>query len=149
MKCGDIIRLEHGQTSKNLHSHDIQSPITRQNEVSAYGNDGEGDAGDNWKIECINPSTGLLSNSNDILLGSTVFQLKHVLTGGYLTCERRGEYTHGNCPNCPIVGDLEVIGNKRGGNSAAQRWSVHSGMFFPMDAAKSSGKDDDELLDDM
>ena len=53
--CGQIIRLEHLLTGKNLHSHDIPSPLSRKFEVSGYGDDGEGDASDNWMIECFNP----------------------------------------------------------------------------------------------
>jgi hypothetical protein len=49
---GDIIRLEHVLTRRNLHSHGgIASPITRQQEVTCYGDNGEGDDNDNWRIE--------------------------------------------------------------------------------------------------
>jgi hypothetical protein len=44
MKCGDAIRLEHALTKRNLHSEEIyQSMITNGQEVSAFGNGGEGD----------------------------------------------------------------------------------------------------------
>lgn len=43
--CGDKIRLEHALTKKNLHSHDEKAPISGKSEVSAYGNDGDGDEG--------------------------------------------------------------------------------------------------------
>ena len=72
IRCGDLIRLEHQETSKNLHSHNVRSPITGNNEVSGFGDDGEGDSGDNWKIECLNPSTGLVNPNRDIILGSAV-----------------------------------------------------------------------------
>ena len=53
IKCGDIIRLEHVVTKKNLHSHLVSSPLTGKQEVSAYGdNKGEGDTGDNWMLIC-------------------------------------------------------------------------------------------------
>jgi len=49
---GDIIRLEHVATGRNLHSHiGAQSPLTGQQEVTAFGNDGIGDSNDNWRIE--------------------------------------------------------------------------------------------------
>ena len=45
IKCGQSIRLTHLQTSRNLHSHHFQSPLSHNLEVSAFGEDGEGDEG--------------------------------------------------------------------------------------------------------
>ena len=36
--------------SRNLHSHHFSSPLTNQQEVSAFGELGEGDTGDVWKV---------------------------------------------------------------------------------------------------
>lgn len=52
IQCGDIIRLEHLETKKNLHSHHFSSPISGNQEVSAYGTKGEGDTGDHWIVLC-------------------------------------------------------------------------------------------------
>ena len=35
---------------RNLHSHHFSSPLTNQQEVSAFGEMGEGDTGDVWKV---------------------------------------------------------------------------------------------------
>ena len=105
--CGDTIRLEHMETGKNLHSHNMRSPITNKNEVSAYGDDGEGDEGDNWIIECINKKDKV-GNPGEKIYGNTVIQLKHKLTNTHLSCEKRNDYNHRNCPRCPIVGQLEA-----------------------------------------
>lgn len=51
-ECGSTIRLEHLTTQKNLHSHYVSSPLSGNQEVSAYGNKGEGDTGDNWILQC-------------------------------------------------------------------------------------------------
>ncbi|KAJ5077546.1 hypothetical protein M0811_05645 [Anaeramoeba ignava] len=52
VKPGDIIRLEHLKTGKNLHSHgNFNSPSTNQQEITCYGNLGVGDGNDNWKLE--------------------------------------------------------------------------------------------------
>ena len=52
IKHGDIIRLEHMTTRMNLHSHgSARSPVTNQQEVTAFGQDGIGDANDNWKVD--------------------------------------------------------------------------------------------------
>lgn len=40
VKCGDIIRLQHTATNKNLHSHHFSSPLSGNQEVSAYGENG-------------------------------------------------------------------------------------------------------------
>lgn len=49
---GDVIRLEHLNTKRNLHSHGgIRSPLSNQQEVTAYGDSGIGDFNDNWRIE--------------------------------------------------------------------------------------------------
>jgi C1A family cysteine protease len=49
---GDIIRLTHVPTGRNLHSHTgFPSPVTGQQEVSCYGESGTGDSNDNWRVE--------------------------------------------------------------------------------------------------
>ncbi|XP_055300982.1 protein O-mannosyl-transferase 2 [Sitodiplosis mosellana] len=51
VKHGDLIRLEHIQTKRNLHSHREQAPLTRKHyQVTGYGENGIGDANDIWKI---------------------------------------------------------------------------------------------------
>jgi len=37
VECGQKIRLEHLTTNRNLHSHHFSSPLTSQQEVSAFG----------------------------------------------------------------------------------------------------------------
>jgi hypothetical protein len=49
---GEVIRLEHVLTGRNLHSHaGIPSPVTRQQEVTGFGSGGTGDGNDDWRIE--------------------------------------------------------------------------------------------------
>jgi dolichyl-phosphate-mannose--protein O-mannosyl transferase len=45
--CGSIIRLEHVNTGKNIHSHKHASFVTESQEVCGFGNNGEGG---NFKI---------------------------------------------------------------------------------------------------
>lgn len=56
VRNGDIIRLEHMSTSKNLHSHNgFPAPVSNdQHEVTAFGEDGIGDINDNWKVDIEN-----------------------------------------------------------------------------------------------
>ncbi|MBP6809926.1 MAG: membrane dipeptidase [Saprospiraceae bacterium] len=52
VRHGDVIRLEHYLTRRNLHSHaGIPSPVTGQQEVTCFGENGNGDSNDNWRIE--------------------------------------------------------------------------------------------------
>jgi len=52
IKCNSIVRLEHVNTGKNLHSHHFKAPLSGNQEVSGYGDAGNGDTGDNWEILC-------------------------------------------------------------------------------------------------
>ncbi|MFZ3555057.1 C1 family peptidase [Streptomyces sp. BH055] len=49
---GDLVRLEHVATRRNLHSHaGIPSPVTGQQEVTCFGEAGQGDGNDTWRVE--------------------------------------------------------------------------------------------------
>ena len=49
---GDVVRLEHVLTKRNLHSHGgFPSPITNQQEVTCFGTNGIGDGNDDWRVE--------------------------------------------------------------------------------------------------
>uniref|UniRef100_A0A336M336 Protein O-mannosyl-transferase 2 n=1 Tax=Culicoides sonorensis TaxID=179676 RepID=A0A336M336_CULSO len=51
VKHGDLIRLEHVQTRRNLHAHRELAPLTKKHfQVTGYGENGTGDANDIWKI---------------------------------------------------------------------------------------------------
>jgi hypothetical protein len=52
VRNGDIVRLEHENTSRNLHSHPgYPSPVTPQQEVTAYQTGQIGDTSDNWRVQ--------------------------------------------------------------------------------------------------
>ena len=42
VECGQKIRLEHLTTHRNLHSHHFSSPLSSQQEISAFGEGGRG-----------------------------------------------------------------------------------------------------------
>ncbi|VVC44056.1 Hypothetical protein CINCED_3A013754 [Cinara cedri] len=108
IKCGTIIRFTHLTTKKNLHSHLFSSPLSNNQEVSAYGNDGEGDSGDHWYVDC---GGDYWERDDDI-------RLKHVDTGAYLMTST---FSYGR----PINGQREI--------AAAQRGPYHScklGRYF-------------------
>jgi len=54
LQHGDVIRLNHKPTTRNLHSHNVAAPVTKTaNEVSCYGNDTVGDRHDYWQVEVV------------------------------------------------------------------------------------------------
>lgn len=65
---GDVIRLQHVLTGRNLHSHGgIASPITQQQEVTCFGDHGNGDENDNWRVE-LEAGGGVWSNNGRLRL---------------------------------------------------------------------------------
>ena len=101
--CGDIIRLEHITTGKNLHSHAFKSFVTDSQEACAFGEDGQGDVNDNFRISCYQ------KKDNDIITGKTEFFLQHVPTEQFLYINYRySMYNDRNCRGCPIRGQREV-----------------------------------------
>lgn len=78
-----VVRLVHAQTGRNLHSHDIDAPITKAlREVSAYGNLTVGDEKDHWKIEVVRDSAS--RDRSKIRTLTTAFRLRHESMGCYL-----------------------------------------------------------------
>ena len=52
VRDGDLIRLTHVMTGRNLHSHKIAAPITKKDlQVTGYGENGTGDANDVWRVQ--------------------------------------------------------------------------------------------------
>ncbi|GKZ27908.1 protein O-mannosyltransferase 2, partial [Aspergillus brasiliensis] len=80
---GDIIRLIHGQTGRNLHSHAISAPVTKsQYEVSCYGNITIGDDKDHWAVEVVDDVAS--RDRSKIRTLTTAFRLRHPVLGCYL-----------------------------------------------------------------
>ncbi|PBK78874.1 glycosyltransferase family 39 protein [Armillaria solidipes] len=54
LQDGDVIRLSHVPTTRNLHSHNVPAPVTKlAHEVSCYGNTTIGDGSDYWIVEVV------------------------------------------------------------------------------------------------
>ncbi|KAL1997381.1 hypothetical protein VTN49DRAFT_3983 [Thermomyces lanuginosus] len=80
---GDVIRLIHAQTGRNLHSHSIAAPITKSDwEVSCYGNLTVGDDKDHWTVEVVDDS--LSRDYSKLRTLTTAFRLRHTVLGCYL-----------------------------------------------------------------
>jgi len=115
--CGAIVRLQHSSTLKNLHSHHFSSPLSNNQEVSAFGKDGEGDTGDNWTVMC----------SGDYWERDTAMRLKHVDTEVWLSLSG---HTYGR----PIHGQMEVCGVSY--PDSASYWKTAEGVFVKPDDGK-------------
>jgi dolichyl-phosphate-mannose--protein O-mannosyl transferase len=108
IKCGDKIRLTHVATKRNLHTHGIPSPLSKQQEVSGFGDNGVGDGGDDWIVECVQPGHGGMWKR-----GHSV-RLFHVDTGKYLGGSASVKFTQSNCGhNCPIMNHMEAFGRSQ------------------------------------
>uniref|UniRef100_A0A1B6FVD8 MIR domain-containing protein n=1 Tax=Cuerna arida TaxID=1464854 RepID=A0A1B6FVD8_9HEMI len=112
VKCGSSIRLTHLATNKNLHSHHFSSPLSGNQEVSAYGNEGEGDTGDHWVVLC----------DGDAWERDEKIMLKHVDTDVYLSVSGQ---TYGR----PINGQHEIVG-VQWPNSNPVHWKASEGLFI-------------------
>jgi dolichyl-phosphate-mannose--protein O-mannosyl transferase len=111
IECGQEIRLEHLTTKRNLHSHLFSSPLSRNQEVSAFGEDGEGDTGDNWIVVC----EGEHWRRGDKIM------FRHVDTETYLGVT---DNTYGR----PIHGQREVATFNSPNHST--RWETSEGLFI-------------------
>lgn len=98
---GEVIRLVHPQTGRNLHTHEIKAPLTKHKwEVSCYGNDTIGDEKDNWIVEIVE-NVGNEEKTHVHPL-STAVRFRNEALGCYLAAEgnnlpqwgfRQGEVT--------------------------------------------------------
>ena len=121
IECGRKIRLEHATSGKNLHSHLFTAPVSGSQEVSAYGDQGFGDTGDNWEVVC--------EPGKKLWVRNELVQFKHVDTGKFLTTSFQYKFDQRNCGHgCPIMGQTEIsCSNKQG-----SRWMVGQGVYFPV-----------------
>ena len=84
---GDVVRLMHWSTSRNLHSHPIPAPVTKLNhEVSCYGNSTVGDRHDYWIVEIVDDMIlGTRGRSNRVRSLTTRLRFRHQALGCYLS----------------------------------------------------------------
>ncbi|KAJ3282933.1 Stromal cell-derived factor 2-like protein 1, partial [Blyttiomyces sp. JEL0837] len=113
IKCNTEIRLEHMNTNKYLHSHAHQSPLSGNQEVSAYEFT---DLGDNWKVVCHDKKAVYWKREEKV-------RFLHEVTGKYLSSNAKYQFRN------PIPGQLEISATKSAGNN--ELWQVQEGIFFP------------------
>ncbi|XP_006021586.1 stromal cell-derived factor 2-like protein 1 [Alligator sinensis] len=111
VKCGQAIRLTHVNTGKNLHTHHFASPLSNNQEVSAFGDDGEGDDLDIWTVQC----SGTYWERDDAV------RFKHMGTEVFLSITGE-QYGH------PIRGQREVHGMSTPNHH--NYWKAMEGVFI-------------------
>jgi dolichyl-phosphate-mannose--protein O-mannosyl transferase len=105
------VRLYHLATKRNLHSHLFQSPLSNNQEVSAFGEMGEGDDGDNWIVEC----------DDEYWQRDEGVRLKHELTKKFL-------HVTGDQYGRPIHGQYEVSCFSY--SNQQNLWRVQEGIYI-------------------
>jgi len=106
--CGQVVRLEHVQTGRNLHTHRVRSPLSKFQEVSCFGHEDEGDANDDWEVLCHSHEESQVAGTPKMWILGNEVQLRNTATGAYLRSSQHHRFTDANCPKCPIIGQQEV-----------------------------------------
>jgi len=108
---GTLIRLQHLETKRFLHSHNHRSPLSGQQEVSCYG-DGAGASNSNdvWRVE-----------ADDVWETDERVSFVHVDTNVYLS-------SHAKAFPRPIAGQHEVFGGRARDRTA--EWVAAEGVYF-------------------
>jgi len=112
---GATVRFQHYATKKYLHSHLHQSPLSKQQEVSGFGENDHGDTGDNWKVK-------MFSGGGKNWRRDDVFYLQHVDTSNYLSLTK-------NSFKNPIPGQREIVCSSKMDEST--KWKAEEGIYFP------------------
>jgi len=112
---GDIIRLEHSTTSRNLHSHLHSSPLTHQQEVSCFNEGDNGDSGDNWIVKPVTSSSTYWIRGGQI-------RFQHSDTSKFL------QMTSSSFGN-PIPGQREIVCSAK--QTDDTKWTSEEGIYFP------------------
>ncbi|KAH6939241.1 hypothetical protein HPB50_016565 [Hyalomma asiaticum] len=111
IRCGEIVRLQHLKTGRNLHSHNFPSPLSSKQEISAHGENGQGNSGDFWRVVC---KTGYWERDGDV-------RLKHADTEAWLSVSGKS-YGH------QLGGQLEVCGELAPYDESCV-WRTAEGVF--------------------
>jgi len=118
VKCGDVIRLTNLDTKRTLHSHNVVSPLSKQQEVTVF--DGN-DSGDDFRVEC--------TRSKDFWKRGESVRLQHVATRKYLGGSKDAEFNEKTCGrNCPLMNHLESFA--RGGKDGLTEIQAEQGIYL-------------------
>lgn len=128
LRKGQKLRLQHAATRKWLHSHKFQSPLSSNQEVSAFGSDTESDGADVWAVEW--------DSKHKQWRQDVKVRIRHVDTAFVL-------YSHDVKFGQPISGQQEVCcTDKKDKNS---EWVAAEGVFMPSNQPAGTKGDEAEL----
>ena len=146
LRDGASVKLTHLNTGKNLHSHaQHSSPLSGNQEVTAYGDSGVGDAGDRWILR-LQPLEGdqrkraKADGTEHYWHRGQKFRLEHADTGLFLAVQPK--HTYGN----PIPGQMEVccLKSPKKADLEYANWRTAEGFFFPQRAAATNNNNSDK-----
>eukprot|EP00775_Hariotina_reticulata_P011573 gene11573-11717_t len=109
------IRLQHSNTRKWLHSHQFYSPISGNQEVSAFGSDTKSDGGDVWLIEWESKSKHWKQDAK--------VRFRHKDTSVYMSSSKHAKFGQ------PIHGQQEVCGISH--KNSDSEWFAAEGVYLP------------------
>ncbi|ORZ02397.1 Dolichyl-phosphate-mannose-protein mannosyltransferase-domain-containing protein [Syncephalastrum racemosum] len=91
IKDGDTVRLVHDQTGKNLHASHYRAPLTSAHfEVSGHGEEGESDAGADWRVEVVSDLMDAdIIDQERIHALSTRIRFRHAQLGCLLAADNK------------------------------------------------------------
>merc|ERR1711884_266548 len=85
VKNGDLVRLEHFTSRRNIHSHREPAPVSKRHfQVTGYGENGTGDANDVWRLEIVGGREGEVVNTV-----TTKLKFHHYFVKCVLTCSTK------------------------------------------------------------
>ncbi len=134
ISCGETVRLTNLEKQKNLHSSEkFFSAISGRQEVFLFGENGEGNEGDDWIVVCnsvISTDERTASNywqRNGEALPNNRIRLRHKNTNSFLTASR--EFMYGrSTPR--IEGHLEVSAFQTNDIDSRYEFVVAAGIYF-------------------
>merc|ERR1719220_244633 len=111
VKNGDLVRLEHAMSKRNIHSHREPGPVSKRHfQVTGYGEKGTGDANDVWRLEIIGGREGEIVNTVTTKLKFHHYFVKCVLTSSTKTLPKWG-FEQGEVTCNPTVRDPNSMWN--------------------------------------
>lgn len=115
IEAGKVIRLQHVSTKRWLHSHKgFASPLSNNQEVSAFGGKEDSNTADHWKVEP--------ENNGKFWEREKGVRLKHVDTNMYLHATGTHQYSR------PIDGQREVCATGKASNM--NKWVATEGFYL-------------------
>lgn len=111
VRHGDLIRLEHVPSRRNIHSHTQPAPMSKRHyQVTGYGENGTGDANDVWRIELEGGKEGDIVKTVLSKIKFHHYFVKCVLTSTTKTLPKWG-FDQGEVTCNPTVRDPNALWN--------------------------------------